>query len=175
MTCAKHCRPLSSLGNTGTFDQRYDYALRLDGIAEQLPRLLAGTAHREESAFECYVRERLSGCRKSSLWLDALPLNELFGLCANLGLKVLDLNKGFLQLDEPEQQATYQAGFAVLVGGQESLREFFCHVIRTHTLKLPLGPASPLGRTYTALLGSRASWQRFGPVLEELAHAVWSG
>src|SRR5690606_22543993 len=129
-----HRRPLTPLGSAGTFEQRYDYALHLDGIAEQLPQLLADTARRDESEFECYIRERLSNSRTSAFWLDALQLNELFGLCANLGLKVLDQDKGFLQLDESQQQAAYQAGFSVLQGGRKSLREFFNQVIRTRTL-----------------------------------------
>ncbi|HTN62884.1 MAG TPA: TniQ family protein [Devosia sp.] len=173
MTCSKHRRPLTPSGATLKFDQRYDYAFRLDGIAERLPKLLAETTRRDESEFECYVCERLLGNRTLGCWLDALGLNELFGLCANLGLKVLDGSKGFLQLEESEQHAAYQAGFAVLKGGRESLRDFFNHMIRTRILKLPLGPASLLGRTYTALLGSRASWLKYAPVLEELANAVY--
>jgi len=173
MTCAKHCRPLSPLGGGFSFDQRYDYSLRLDGISERLPELLANTLRRDESEFELYVRARLTGSQGTPNWLDGLGLNELFGVCANLGLKVMDADTGFLELDEGVQHAAYQAGYAVLKGGQDTLRNFFNQVIQTRELKLPLGPASLLGRTYTALLGSRKSWEKYAPILEPIANAVY--
>lgn len=173
MTCEKHSRPLVSLGGSMEFTHRYDYALRLSEIVTQLPVLLGAETRRAVSDFEKYVSDRLYGRYEDGNWLNDLPLNELFGICANLGQKALGKTCGFLRLDESEQQAAYAEGYKIIRGGRETLRGFFTHLIRTRELKIPIGPATLLGRTYTALLGSRRSWPKFAPILEPLANAVY--
>lgn len=173
MTCDKHCRPLVPLGKDLERGQRYDYALRLDGIQSLLPELMANQSQRSASNFELYVIDRLYGLATGTHWLDDLALNELFGVCANLGQKALAREDGFLKLNDAEQHAAYSAGFDIISRGREGLRDFFNQLIQTRELKVPLGPASLLGRTYTALLRSRKSWPKYQPILEPLANAVY--
>lgn len=173
MTCEKHSRPLVPLGSILEFAQRYDYALRLDGIAKRLPAMLEPHTRREASDFEKYVFDRLYGRHEDGNWLNALHLNELFGVCANIGQKALGKESGFLKLEESDQHAAYAEGYKIISGGRETLRAFFNELIRTRELKVPIGPATLLGRTYTALLGSRRSWEKYAPILEPLANAIY--
>lgn len=75
--------------------------------------------------FERYVTDRLWGRCERLGWLDQLPLYAAGKMCETVGATILH-GKTFLltDIDEPGLRDCAQAGFEVLIEGEEAFREF---------------------------------------------------
>lgn len=176
LTCQRHSRQLVMVKTAPTNWSLYDTALLAGDISRQLPGMLASTARREASAFENYATARLYGENAPAAGaLDKLGLTEVFSICAHVGRALALQKSAFADMSEDQLYQAYDLGFRTLSGGREALRRAIFDMLehRSHLLPSTIGPQNFIGQAYFLLVADFVGEQRFAPVYDEIANAIY--
>ncbi len=126
-TCPHHAMSLVQVADSHSFGEHYqDYSIAIADALEDLDSLRSRSIKRPVSEFERYLLGRL-GVELRSLepLLDTMNISQVMTICERFGAFHLHGRNALItQLDEPGQHAAAQAGFEIMVSGEDGLRDF---------------------------------------------------
>ncbi len=166
-TCPHHAMSLVQVADSHSFGEHYqDYSIAIADALEDLDSLRSRSIKRPVSEFERYLLGRL-GVELRSLepLLDTMNISQVMTICERFGAFHLHGRNALItQLDEPGQHAAAQAGFEIMVRGEDGLRDFVTNAYQRAAAEGKAGMSSTIFGRLRTFLTSAEHAKDFEPI-----------